>query len=305
MAALNQIAMSITTKGGQQALEGVKQQLGTTVGPSSALWDTNPPAVAGSTFASGPGTKLEVLKARGAGQSPEDARQYKLMACMVAGVPETFLGDVSTGNLATATSLDRPTETVFLEKQESWREDLITICTFVLQVSRRAPAGKLRESHRSEVVIRECGRKTLENGRRVYEAFTKRTGVIEVKADFPAIREGDIPSLVDATLKAMAIDRLGQEHGLDPKTAVRQFAVLLNIPDPDELAETLYPEATYEHDRTKAQQLATQPVALSSVPPKTPPPAQQAARIREALRRINVALEVRENGHAQHTHTRG
>jgi hypothetical protein len=46
---------------------------------------------------------------------------------MVVGVPETFLADVSTGNLATATTLDRPTELVFMEKQEAWREDLTII----------------------------------------------------------------------------------------------------------------------------------------------------------------------------------
>jgi transketolase len=46
---------------------------------------------------------------------------------MVCGVPETFLADVSTGNLATATTLDRPTELVFMEKQEAWREDLTII----------------------------------------------------------------------------------------------------------------------------------------------------------------------------------
>src|SRR5215468_8635108 len=117
---LSQVAMTITTKGGQQALAGIKNQNSTSVGPSASIWDQNPPAVAGGTFASGPGTKLEAFSKAGATFGPEHVRQIKLMCCMVAGVPETFLADVSTGNLATATSLDRPTETVMLEKQESW-----------------------------------------------------------------------------------------------------------------------------------------------------------------------------------------
>ena len=54
-AALAQIAMTITTKGGQQALEGIKQQLGSTVATGNSSWyEQNPAAVAGSIWASGP-----------------------------------------------------------------------------------------------------------------------------------------------------------------------------------------------------------------------------------------------------------
>ena len=53
-AALAQIAMTITTKGGQQALEGIKQQLQSTVATGNSSWyEQNPTAVAGSTWASG------------------------------------------------------------------------------------------------------------------------------------------------------------------------------------------------------------------------------------------------------------
>jgi hypothetical protein len=127
--------MTITTKGGQQAIEGLKQQLATTVGPSAALWDTNPTPVNASTFVSGPGTELQFMNQSGKGGDPEEVRQFKLMSTMCVGVPETFLSDVSTGNLATATTLDRPTELVFLERQEAWREDLVVISKYVLGIS--------------------------------------------------------------------------------------------------------------------------------------------------------------------------
>src|SRR5208337_1604109 len=55
--ALATFAMTVTTKGGQQAIEGLKAQLSTTVGPAAALWDTNPTPVNASTFVSGPGTE--------------------------------------------------------------------------------------------------------------------------------------------------------------------------------------------------------------------------------------------------------
>lgn len=95
-AALAQFAMTITTKGGQQALAGIKQQLETTVGTGNSSWlDQNPTAVNGSIFGSGPGTTLSAFKSSGEGGDPEEVRRYMLMCCMVKGVPETFLADVS------------------------------------------------------------------------------------------------------------------------------------------------------------------------------------------------------------------
>src|SRR5262249_43487846 len=147
-----QISRDIDTKGGQQAIEAIKAQLSTTVGPSATIWDSNPTAVAGSAYVHGPGSKMEAGRVRGAGPNPEEVRRYLLMCCMVVGVPETFLGDVSTGNLATATSLDRPTETIMLAKQEEWREDLVKIVTHHMNVSLRAPNGRLREAMRKRGV---------------------------------------------------------------------------------------------------------------------------------------------------------
>ena len=305
--ALSQVAMTLTTKGGQQAIEGAKQQLSTTVGPSAAIWDQNPTAVSGSTFASGPGTKLEAFKAQGATFSPEDVRQYKLMCCMVKGVPETFLGDVSTGNLATATSLDRPTETVFLELQESWREDLFTIARFVLDTSKGAPSGQLRES--KAIMVTECGRKTLPNGRRVYEALKPKDGKVEIQVNFPAIREGDIPALVAATVAAMTLgNRGGQVVGIDEKAGVRQLYDDLGIENGDELVEDAYPDGEYDPDRTQEELPApigrAQPSPGGTVPvnPKTGEPVKPTLqKIESAAARLMRGLKILEasgeNGH--------
>ena len=294
---LSQFALTLTTKGGQQALEGVKAQMSTTVGPTAQIWDQNPPAGRGSTFASGPGTKLEAFKTTGAGFSPEDVRQYKLMCCMVKGVPETFLADVSTGNLATATSLDRPTETMFLELQESWREDLTTIAKYVLDVSKGAPSGALREATRSDFPIRECARKTRKDGRRVYEKMVPSTESkdIEIQVNFPNIREGDVPSLVQATVEAMTLqNKMGEIVGIDAKAGVRQLYDYLGIEDGDALTEEQYPEGTYEVDRQAqadakleldAKRAAAMPQAAA--PGAKPEPVKKieaaAARLARAL----------------------
>ena len=266
-AALAQIAMTITTKGGQQALEGVKQQLQSTVATGNNSWyEQNPTAVPGSIWASGPGTMLAAFKSSGEGGDPEEVRQYKLMCCMVKGVPETFLADVSTGNLATATTLDRPTELGFKSIQEEWREDLCVIVTRALRNSLRAPNGKVREAMVAReldlkiIDIREA--KRVRNARgdwRYVEAKDKDPEVMEITVTFPEIREGDIPALVTATVEAMTLgNKGGQVTGIDERAGVRHLYQLLGIDKADEITEDQYPESEYNANR--ADQKIEQPV---------------------------------------------
>ncbi len=304
---LSQIALVLTTKGGQQALMGAKQQLGTTVGPTNTVWDSNPPAVPGAIFASGTGTSLEAFKTQGAGVDPEKVRQYKLMCAMVAGVPETFLGDVSTGNLATATSLDRPTETVFLEKQESWREDLTVIVKFVLQTSAGAANGKLSEAKgmgvKSSIV--ECARTRGPRGEVVYEAFKKDPTNIQIQVNFPAIREGDMPARVAAIVQAMTLaNKAGQVIGIDEKVGVTELYRELGIEDGEEYAEEQYPKGEYEMDRTKeilpapVMKPLPMPGGRPEIDPKTGQPTDPAPQApplvdkkqEASLRRLNRAV---------------
>ncbi len=296
---LAHIGLTITTKGGQQALEAMKQQLQTTVGPSSQLLDSNPPPLTASVFGSGPGTKLEAFKTQGAGLDPEKVRQYKLMCCMVKGVPETFLGDVSTGNLATATSLDRPTETVFLNLQEEWREDLFVIATYVLTVSSRATNGTLKEAlrnlgHKGPISLFEARKRTDAAGRTVYEAFQQKTGsgAVEVKVNFPNIREGDVPALVTATVESMTLGENGGDNGIDKKAGIIALYDLLGIEGGDELAEKQYPDYDPERDEE-----VDEPVVAPVAPIAGTPPAKQKERrltMKAATRRLLEAMKLLE-----------
>jgi len=248
-AALAQIALVLTTKGGQQALEGAKQQLQTTIGPTSNLWDSNPPAIAGSTFASGPGTTLAAFNTKGAGGDPSDVREYRSMVACVFEIPPTFLGDLETANLATATTLDRPTELAMLEKQERWREVLTTMAVFVLNVDKGAPSGRLSESKDLRVV--ECARRTLPNGRRVYEASKPNPKQIEIKVNFPAIREGDLPANVKAITEAMTLDNKGgQVVGIDEKVGVGLLYEQFGVENYGDILDKQYPDGEYDPDRT-------------------------------------------------------
>lgn len=273
--ALAQIALVLTTKGGQQALEGAKQQLGTTVGPTSSLWDMNPPANIGSTFASGPGTTLAAFNSKGAGGDPSDVREYRSMVACVFEIPPTFLGDLETANLATATTLDRPTELAMLEKQERWREILIMVAIFVLKVSAGAPSGKLREALGSrQVRIGECARKRLPNGRWVYEAIGANSDDIQVKVNFPAIREGDMPANVKAIAEAMTLDnKNGQVVGIDEKIGVGLLYEQFGVEDYGDILDEQYPERATGVKGTPGYEPAYDP-SRTKVP--LPPPIVKA-----------------------------
>jgi hypothetical protein len=301
---LGQFALQFETKGGEQAIQGIKQQMATTVGPQTQIWDTNPPAIPGASWISGPGTEVSAFKTQGAGLDPEKCRQYKLMVCMVWGVPESFLGDIASGNLATATSLDRPTETVMLEKQQEWVEDLRVISTYVLSVNRSAPSGKLKEAltklgdKEANVKILECRKKFLPNGRQVYEAFTSNTSNIEIKVNFPAVREADMPAVVGAVVQAMTLaNKGGQIVGIDEKEGVIKLAEHVGIDDPAEMAERMYPSAgkdKYDPNRTKEDLPAPIPTAPPLSPggkPQDPggqpaAPPTPAAPAKEALKKL-------------------
>ena len=323
--ALSQIAMTLTTKGGQQAIEGAKQQLQTTVGPQAPIWDTNPTPVNASIFVSGTGTTIKAFQTAGAGGNPEEVRQFKLMCCMVVGVPETFLADVSTGNLATATTLDRPTELVFKGRQQSWQEDLVVIAKYFLQASKAAPNGTLRESLKrrsidpARVVIAEMAKQPNSAGEMVYVTEAKKTkqaGKLNVTATFPAIREGDMAAIVAAIVDAMTLgNKMGTVTGIDEKAGVFQLLKQLGIEDAEEIIELMYPDAEYDPDRTKEEPVSTPtPFPPVTEPPPEPDdedepqpapgkkkkPVTKESLLAAAARLNELGERLLQNGHAAH-----
>jgi hypothetical protein len=228
------------------------------------------------------------------------------MVCMTLDIPESFLADMNTSNLATALALDRPTELGFMEKQERWRETLIRIATVVLNTSAGAPSGQLREAldkrKLDKVVVLEARRKMRADGRYVYEAVKpkqKTADQLEIKCVFPAIREADQPALVKAIMDAMVLGNTqGQVVGIDEKTGVLLLLQQLGVEDAQEIVEKMYPDSDYEPDRTKEEEPAA-PV----VPPTAPgvpgqqaigaapvPAAQPTNKAKEAATRLIEAL---------------
>jgi len=242
-------------------------------------------------------------------------------------VPPTFLGDLETANLATATTLDRPTELAFLSKQETWREILAEITTYAMGVSLRAPGGKLRETlvkagrTPADYRIREAPRSITPHGGSAYLTEAKRKAAKQPKAEteleitvtFPPILEGDIPALTGALVELMTLNGF-EPTGIDEKTGVKTALDLVASfsgveIDVEEIIEAMYPDAKYKPlvDRTplmaaQAKQAITQATAPSApetatgapphLPtPRTPHPKRVDAKVGEAAKRLREAAE--------------
>jgi hypothetical protein len=225
-------AWDVETKGGAPSIAATKQEFATTLANDGTSVEQNPTPVVGSAFIHGPGMKANPVRTAGLTPSPDESRRLAHMAYMVFGLAEHFFADLSTGNLATATSLDRPTELMFIQEQEEWSEDLKDLARIAVQRSKSAPKGRLREA--------------------ISKGHAKQE--VEINVNFPAILEGDLPANIGAVVNAMTLAG-SPVTGIDAKTGTRLLltlvASLADFPmDIEEVIDAMYPD-TYDPDRTK------------------------------------------------------
>lgn len=208
-------AWQLVTKGGKNAIAGAKQKLGTTLGVSSTGYpDKNPPPVVGSVFAGNETTKIDAVKTSGATTKAEDGRRLLLMVAASCGLPETFFGDVSVGTLATARSLDRPTELKFRARQGLWQAILGSILEYVLRQACEAPSGPLAGQDPAD---------------------------IEMSIDFPPILEHDVAETINAIVAAATLNGNGLAGTIEPKELVKMILTALGVQNQDEVLAEMFP----------------------------------------------------------------
>ncbi len=280
--ALSRFAWNVETEGGAPAIAAFKQVLATTLANDLTQIESNPPPVTGSAFISGPTNKISPMQTGGSTMNPDNLRRVLLMVCAGFGLNENMMGDASTGSFATANSLQRDIELMFIERQEVWREVLQRIGRYVLAKSLRAPRGKLREAvakrqskETSEVnvdaVLIESPPTTQSKGiARLKEAKTPASDAaqkITVGVTFPAILQGDVKDRIAAITEALTLN--GKEPiGIDNKVGFRLLLIELGVEDPDIVIEAMFPEATYEPDRTLEPALPTT-IKADAAPPQS------------------------------------
>lgn len=232
--AYRRFAFQLTTPGGKNAIAAAKTKLGTTYGNSGTGAETNPSPVVGSTFIAGDGVSMTPVRTSGATVSAEDGRRLLLMVAAAVGLPETFFGDVSVGTLATAESLDRPTELMMRDLQTLWADVHQDIFGYVLLQAVRAPRGALRGL---ATVTRET------DGSEVVETVAWNADVNpHIDLDFPPIRSEGMGEQVSAIIQSATLDGKPLAGTLDLPTVTKMLLVALGEDDVDEVMELLFPD---------------------------------------------------------------
>jgi len=214
--AYSRFAWTVSTPG-KAGVAAVKSRFASTLG--SGDYETNPPPVTGAMWVAQEDYKLDPVRTAGATTKADDARRLLLMVCAAMGLPETFFGDVSVGTLATARSLDRPTELKFLDCQAYYIDFYSDLFSYVIDVAQAANKLPYQDPETDEDLD--------EN----------------VSITFPPILEHDVNESVGAIVSAATLDGKAQAGTIpDMKLLSRMLLTVLGAQDIDELMERMFPE---------------------------------------------------------------
>lgn len=137
-----QFAFKKRVKGGPAQVAALTRSMRTGQPAEAGYNRQGPPA--GSTAIENAGVDTEWFKTdTGAGNAVEDARLFRLQVQAGVGIPEHYFSDSSNGNLATATSMERPVELTFSEYQEVLIELLLALGREVLEAQGLAAGDDL------------------------------------------------------------------------------------------------------------------------------------------------------------------
>lgn len=186
--ALAKFAWRQKVKGGQTAVDTVKAK-------------THEEDVsAGSTVVESFGVDTTPIKTETGGKaSAEDGRQIKLMFCAGVGWYEQYFGDISTGNLATAKTVELPVYKMIQSYQAVWNDAYQDI---------------------DEIVLEHAGIKPDK---------------WYVDRDFPPIAPHDVATVAEALVKIIGV----MPEFADAEDIKQLALVMLGINDPKEVLEEL------------------------------------------------------------------
>jgi hypothetical protein len=265
---LSRFAWKMTTPTGADALGVAQSVMGSTVSVESD--ETNPAPPAGSMFVESGDFNLQAMPKTGATIQADDGRRLLLMALAALGIPETFTGDVSVGTLATAESLDRPTELKFRDRQTLWQDGLQEILQYVIQ--RAAASGYLglelrRVDEESNDSVQESVWKVFKDGKEVDTT---------VEIHFPPILERDMKKVVESVIEGTTLN--GRPELPQPMIPRRETSRLilqaLNVSDVDgQLKEMYNDNGTLRTDGImKPKDDKPEPTPAPDNPPTNPTP---------------------------------
>lgn len=229
MEAYARFAMVINTEGGSRGVQAVKEKIQTTISATGGDGiERNPPPAVGSTAVMDKRMALDVVKTAGATTKAEEGRRLELMVCAGLGLGEHMLGDVSVGTLATAESLDRPTELKFSNRQEMWQSIDKAICQFVIKHAVLAPNGPLASL--ATIVTNEYGEQEIIFGTGIDTRLTIK---------FPEIISLNVKDQIAAVVTMATLDGKTIQF-FDARFIVEQLLQSLGVDDIDEILDSMF-----------------------------------------------------------------
>jgi len=233
--AYRRFAFKMTGLGSKGEIAAAKGKLGSTYAEGGGVSaETVPPPVTGSIAFLKGDRDLQPVRTAGATVAAEDGRRLLLMVAAAVGLPETFFGDVSVGTLATARSLDRPTELQMTDRQTLWADIHMNIFDYVLRQAVKAASGPLRGKAR---LVEEP-----QDGNMIQRLEWNEDVDSHIDIDFPPLIEADVDKAVAAIVDAATLRGAPQAGTITPKDLTRMLLSALGEPDLDEILELMYPE---------------------------------------------------------------
>lgn len=257
----------------RKGLNAVKSKVGTTRGVGEV--ETNPPPTAGAVAALTEGNQLEPMPKSGATMDPDDHRALRLMVAAATDTPDSVLAnDPQQGALATAQTLDRPSELGYRNRQMVWERIFKDTADHVIMVSveaRRIPGAKIEsDEYGTQMVLLPKGKdkdgKTIERD-------------AQVDVVFPPILEHDVTDSVGAIVSAAP-------H-LPKDLVAEQLMGALGVQDTDRWEEWL--------EGLKDDPNPDPPPPPPGAEPDEPPEPDEPNESMKAAARA-IAQMIRENG---------
>lgn len=234
--ALAKFAWQITAKG-KRTLAAAKTKLDSRI--SAGGYEPAPSTA--SVFLAGPETALAPIKTAGTTTGAQDGRWLKLMVCAATGIFEHYYGDPSTGNLATAKTMDRPMELQFKNRQRLWQEIWENVCSFVVEAKARVGeddlSGREEEDAWGDLIF--VYDNDIENEDEELQGLPIDT---HVTVQFPDLLEHDVKARVDAIVAATTLGGMPLAGTLDAKYATEQLLQALGETSVEEIMARLFPE---------------------------------------------------------------
>lgn len=258
----SRFAWKFSSTKGKGPISSAKQKLGTTMNANgTGQIETNPPPASGSVWGQVEGAgDLTPFKTAGMVAPPDEGRKLGLMVSAGMGIPETILwGNADVGNLATAKTLDRPTELQMENRRQLWSDIFIDIFGYVIDMAIKSPKGMLDGEEEDDEYY----------GTKAYVLDADGDRTVDIR--FPSILRHDVFTLIQAIVWAITLNGQQSAGLIDDRTAAGMLMSALGENDFDDMLDQMYPDKDFVFNAGHEGPPGADDSSVGD-PSKTPPP---------------------------------